>query len=590
MVAFHSPPKTHPAEASLDESRENSKEVDHQLLDKPQGSMLSEDNSEMGLRDSDQDPGSVRHRRGNSDRRNAQSLRKIELKDSAVARLADSDKFMNTTLCVIVLNAMWIGIDTEWNHKALEENDSLPLEPWSDVVEWAFCIYFSAEVVVRFLAFKHKCDGWRDRWFVFDSILVVFMVTETWVLPLVAVALQSGTSGAGLRNLSTLRILRLSRIVKMARSIEALRTLVKGMISAIRAVVFILLFLVLITYVFAIIFTTQLACVPSDDCYEDPPPVCEDIAAGDDTYAPCMFGDLGSAMMTLFTNGMLGDNLYQTLDVIKEAGTNSAIYMYWLFIIFFGISALTLLNMLIGVLCDTISNTANNERRNYQVDNFKANMSDAFKKIDVDQSGYITFAEWKKIKDEEDVKRFLADDFEIDEDEVTKTMGKMETVIFSDGSLGGGRSSLYSDSEYEEDKGLTHETFIKHMIELRPDRKATPLDIEMLKDCLERNHKTMQENFAQIVQGIGQKWNQKPASLQRYTPPPPPAQAPPAHSSLRSPSGQEVSIDDVAAQWLQKVPSEVLFFVLQKRAAHPERGVAWSTPHTKAFQDPTAIS
>eukprot|EP00971_Amphidinium_carterae_P272338 5404829-Amphidinium_carterae.1 len=62
------------------------------------------------------------------------------------------------------------------------------------------------------------------------------MVTETWVLPLVAVALQSGTSGAGLRNLSTLRILRLSRIVKMARSIEALRTLVKGMISAIRAV------------------------------------------------------------------------------------------------------------------------------------------------------------------------------------------------------------------------------------------------------------------------------------------------------------------------------------------------------------------
>eukprot|EP00971_Amphidinium_carterae_P113912 2257327-Amphidinium_carterae.1 len=50
----------------------------------------------------------------------------------------------------------------------------------------------------------------------------------------------------------------------------------------------------------------------------------------------------------------------------------------------------------------------------------------------------------------------------------------------------------------------------------------------MLKDCLERNHKTMQENFAQIVQGIGQKWNQKPASLQRsqdHPPPPPFAQS-----------------------------------------------------------------
>eukprot|EP00971_Amphidinium_carterae_P311169 6184078-Amphidinium_carterae.1 len=35
--------------------------------------------------------------------------------------------------------------------------------------------------------------------------------------------------------------------------------------------------------------------------------------------AEYMFGSIGSSMMTLFTNGMLGDNLYQTMTAIKDA-------------------------------------------------------------------------------------------------------------------------------------------------------------------------------------------------------------------------------------------------------------------------------
>jgi len=595
MVSFRTAPKTYPLDTSDSQSeiRDNG-DADANLLDEPRGngSMISEENSDNGFRDSDQDPGSIKSRSGSGKRRYGTSIRKIEVKENRIGQLADSDRFMNTTLFVIVLNAMWIGVDTEWNHKSLQEGDSLPLEPWSTVVEWLFCIYFSGELAIRFIAFKHKCDCWRDRWFVFDTILVAFMIAETWVLPLISLILGGESGGGGLKNLSTLRILRLTRMVKMARSFEELRTLVKGMISAVRAVVFILLFLVLITYVFAIIFTTQLACPPGDICRETMP-VCDDIPAADEYVAPCVFGDLGSSMMTLFTNGMLGDNLWYMLDVVKEVREPSesiGLYMYWLFIIFFGISALTLLNMLIGVLCDTISNTANNERRNYQVDNFKANMSDAFKKIDDDQSGNITFSEWKKIKDEQDVKRFLADDFEIDEDEVSKTMDKMETVIFSEKAAGSAASLVSSStSENEEDIGLTHETFIKHMIELRPDRKATPLDIEMLRDLLERNHNTLKENFQQIQQGIQKKLSQKSSSCQRFAPPPPP-QPPPAHSTLRigspvRPEGIESPSEVIVTSssttpWLQTVPSEVLFFQLQKWAASSERGAtaAWPPP------------
>eukprot|EP00971_Amphidinium_carterae_P042201 829386-Amphidinium_carterae.3 len=85
-----------------------------------------------------------------------------------------------------------------------------------------------------------------------------------------------------------------------------------------RAVVSLLVFLVGLTYVFAIFFTTILACPPGDTTER-----CDDgweLEPGDDPVmdlVPCrppslkdvaryLFGSIGSSMMTLFTNGMLG--------------------------------------------------------------------------------------------------------------------------------------------------------------------------------------------------------------------------------------------------------------------------------------------
>lgn len=66
-----------------------------------------------------------------------------------------------------------------------------------------------------------------DMWFRFDSILVAFMLLETWFLPVVL----AGQSGGGLSNLSVLRLLRLarlSRLVRLMRSFPELLTLIKG--------------------------------------------------------------------------------------------------------------------------------------------------------------------------------------------------------------------------------------------------------------------------------------------------------------------------------------------------------------------------
>merc|ERR1719378_1144705 len=88
------------------------------------------------------------------------------------------------------------------------------------------------------------------------------------------------------------------------RSVPELMTLVKGMVSAAKSTFFILLFLVLVMYVFAIIFTSQIG----DSANKDPEP----------ETAEHMFGTMGDSMMSLFTHGVMGDNLMQTLQAILD--------------------------------------------------------------------------------------------------------------------------------------------------------------------------------------------------------------------------------------------------------------------------------
>merc|ERR1719313_2574449 len=87
------------------------------------------------------------------------------------------------------------------------------------------------------------------------------MVMETWVLLIVGAA--SGSSGGNPLGGNTsilrlFRLLRLSRLMRMLRSLPESMILVKGMITAMKSVIYVMCLQVIITYVFAIAYT-QLA-------------------------------------------------------------------------------------------------------------------------------------------------------------------------------------------------------------------------------------------------------------------------------------------------------------------------------------------
>jgi hypothetical protein len=302
-----------------------------------------------------------------------------------LSRIAKSSLFDNFTLFIISVNAFWIGLNTDT--RLNNSSDIITAPFFVQIGENCFCIYFTAEVCIRWFAYKQKFKGFFDAWLMFDSALVFFMVAETWVMPLII----PGVKGAGLSVLRLLRLARLTRMARLMRRVPELLTLLKGMVAAVRSVSSALLLLLLITYVFSIIFATVLG---SEENY----------------YA--YWGTILRSMYTLGVIGAVGDD--STAFMYDPEAEGADIWhehpaMLWVFLAYFFLANFTVLNMLIGILCDVISDTQASEKMKAKVREVEAKISLVYDSIDTDGSGKISAHEFDMIKNLEEVQEALSD-------------------------------------------------------------------------------------------------------------------------------------------------------------------------------------
>lgn len=268
--------------------------------------------------------------------------------------VAKSNWFFGVTMAAVVANSLWIAYDADYN--------TAPTLSAADtgfkVVEYFFCVFFSLELLVRFLAFRRKRDCLGDRWFVFDLALLAVMWLETWIVPL---SLEIFTEGENDRSgvldqfyvFRMFRLLRLTRMARLLKLFPDMLTLLKGMSAAIGGVVTTLALLVLLLFVFAIIFKAA--------------------TADSNEVASIYFSGVVVSMRTLLMYGTLLDSPTTILILIYEkVGLVTAIL--WLVFIF--ISSFTVLNMLIGILCEVVSQVSQSEKEEAEVNFLKNNLMD----------------------------------------------------------------------------------------------------------------------------------------------------------------------------------------------------------------------
>jgi voltage-gated sodium channel len=257
--------------------------------------------------------------------------------------IARDENFQNGILVVIVLNVLWIAYDTDNNKADVLCNAPLVFQIANNI----FCIIFTAEIFIRFMAFRNKADCLKDNWFIFDSILVALMIWETWIEVGVYMAMGSNMAGGSAMKVIKLfrifRLTRIARLVRLLRHMPELTILLKGMLLAMKSVGAALFLLVLIIYVFAILFTQQLSGTEgSEGCFDNVP----------------------QAANCLLLNGVFSE---QREFIERMMGINMIYYVVTM--VYLLLASTTVMNMLIGILCEVIAVTARVEQEELMLQN-----------------------------------------------------------------------------------------------------------------------------------------------------------------------------------------------------------------------------
>lgn len=303
--------------------------------------------------------------------------------------IARSDRFEKLTLLVISLNALYIGVDADQNTAATMLDAAWPYQVFDNL----FCLYFSIELIIRFGAFESKRNCLRDRWFVFDALLVMLMVAETWVLTLVVLFIGGIGGGMPTGPLRLLRLLRLSRLVRLLREMPELLTLINGMRVAARAVSSALLLICLLNYVFGIVLLMFL---------------------GNIVEISDHFGTLGLCMWTLIFSGTFLDGMKDVVDLLRTLELHGYSWLLgWGMISIFSMYVLltnvTVMNMLIGILCEVVSEVKREDEEGVAIDFMKEHLRTMLTDLDQDKNENISKKELQAVVEDERAQKVLSE-------------------------------------------------------------------------------------------------------------------------------------------------------------------------------------
>jgi voltage-gated sodium channel len=282
-------------------------------------------------------------------------------------QVVESHTFHVMSVVMICANAVYIGVDQDWNKaKTLSDAD------WGfQLCDHVFCAFFFTELLIRFGAFRHKKQCLKDGWFMLDFAMVCMMVLESWIFTIVLAFVDGSAPSTGaVGGIGRMfRLLRLTRISKLMHMVPELVTMVKAMISAIRAVHAALLILILLVYIFAIVMN---------------------VIIGEEPEVVDYFASVRDSMVTLVLSGVFLDDISGLARVVIALGNVPSIVCLVIFVL---LSALTVMNMLIGVLCEVVLEVSAEEKEKRVKDKMQKTLLIMLQKLDEDNSGELSKAE-----------------------------------------------------------------------------------------------------------------------------------------------------------------------------------------------------
>jgi voltage-gated sodium channel len=227
-------------------------------------------------------------------------------------RIVGSQLFDTLIIAVILANAVVLGLQT-YPDLVARRGDTL------DLLNEVFLGIFVVELLLRIGSYGRRPQGFfRNGWNVFD-----FVVIAAAFLP-------------GVRDSSTLlRLARLLRVVRIVRLLPDLRVLLQGVVRSLPPLFSMTLLVTLLLFVYGMIGWLLFG----------------DALPGD-------WGNIGVAMLTLFVMLTL-----ENFPAYMDAGMSVHPWAWIYFVTFVLIAAFMVLNVLIGIVLNSMEEAREIERR-----------------------------------------------------------------------------------------------------------------------------------------------------------------------------------------------------------------------------------
>ena len=220
----------------------------------------------------------------------------------------DSDKVQNFIIFLIMLNALFMGLETfPWWTNALGQ--------LVQIIDVCFITVFLVEILLRLYA--HGLVFFKSGWNIFDFVIVAFSLIP----------------GNGV--FSCFRVMRALRIFRTARlfaRIGNLRIIVTAMLKALPNLVWLLVLLFIFFYIFAVLTTTLFG-----------------------KMAPEKFGDIFVSFYSLFSL-MTMEGWQDIVETVKSP------YSKVVFIPFMLISSYIFLNLVVGIIVAAMEDIVKKEK------------------------------------------------------------------------------------------------------------------------------------------------------------------------------------------------------------------------------------
>jgi len=311
---------------------------------------------------------------------------------AAAARAVRNPWFERVVALVIMLNAVYIGVATDY--MAIHNLEKAPTV--FQVIEMVFLLLFVTELGLRLsvqrtrLLRRRLADGSLNMnfyWNILDVLVISLQFVE--ILATYAKLTVNGfTQFTVLRVLRLVRLVRLVRIVKLFRFVRDLRMILFSIWRSLSIFFWAITALVLLifmtsVYMTEMVLTRKLTGVADSQGLED------------------RFGSLTKTMMSLFQAVAGGVDWKDLTDVLGEG--EGANFVVGPFLVYLAFTLFAMVNVITGVFLETAMESAREEKEIYVMRNARL----VFSAVDHNRNGTITWPDFEQALDHPHMQNFF---------------------------------------------------------------------------------------------------------------------------------------------------------------------------------------